>query len=151
MKRATATLLMILTAAAMTSCQSEEERKDEELREELRNFIAVIEKAQKEHIEAEKENVKIKEKHNSKKISVHIPTNYERATRKLEKVEADHTNGWQKEIRRRLDEAEGEELKGIGREMNVMWQKADFGKKSAEMAVRDMERRMATPREQRWP
>ena len=69
LNKAGAMLLMILTAAAMTSCQSEEERKDEELREQLRSVIPKVEKEQQENVEAQKELVKLHEKLKLKRLN----------------------------------------------------------------------------------
>ncbi len=117
LNKAGAMLLLMLTAAAMTSCQSEEERKDEELREELRSAIPMIEKEQQENIEAQRENVKLNEKHKPKKISKYVQTPLERAQRKLEKAKAEKDEAWLNEIGRRIDEAEGEEMQRIAPEM----------------------------------
>ncbi|MCY4588315.1 MAG: hypothetical protein OXB98_19980 [Bryobacterales bacterium] len=147
LNRTGAMLLMILTAAAMTSCQSEEERKDEELREELRSVIPLIEKEQQENIEAQMENVKLNEKLKLKRLNKFMPTPLEKAREKLEKDQAEKDEAWHNEIGRRIDEAEGEELMRIALEMRGKRDRANMGKQSAEMEVQ----RLKTPREQRWP
>ena len=67
-------MLTTMLVAAMPSCQSEEDRKNEEKREELRRAIGIIEKAQKEHINAQREYVRINLKHKPKMISEYIKT-----------------------------------------------------------------------------
>ncbi|MCY4587091.1 MAG: hypothetical protein OXB98_13735 [Bryobacterales bacterium] len=100
LKRASAMLLMILTAAAMTSCQTEEERKDEELREQLRSVIPQVGKEQQENIEAQMELVKLHEKLKLKRLNKFLPTPLERARKNLEKAKTEKDEAWLKEIAR---------------------------------------------------
>ena len=151
LQRANAILLLIMTAAAMPSCQSEEERKDEAIREELRAAIEVIEKAQQDHIAAQREHVELHEKHNFKKSILATKTPLEIEREKLERIEKDYAAGWQEEIREKIDEASGEDLLRVVMEMRRIGEKADMGKVLTENAVQRMKQRMAMPREQRMP
>ena len=56
-KRASAILLTMLTAAAMPSCQSGQERKDETLRDERRGMIATSGKNRQDNIKAQRKYV----------------------------------------------------------------------------------------------
>ena len=150
-KRANAILLMMLTAAVMPSCQSEEDRKNEEQREELRAAIEVIEKAQQDHIAAQREHVELHEKHNFKKSVLATKTPLEIEREKLERIEKDYAAGWQEEIREKIDKASGPELQRVGMELRLIGEKADMGKTFTANATQSLKQRMATPREQRMP
>ena len=151
LQRANAILLLIMTAAAMPSCQSEEERKDEAIREELRAAIEVIEKAQQDHIAAQREHVELHEKHNFKKSILATKTPLENEREKLERIEQEYAAGWQDAMREKIDEASGTELQRVGMELRLIGEKVDMGKTFTANATQRLRQRMATPREQRMP
>ena len=151
LQRANAILLLIMTAAATLSCQSEEERKDEAIREELRAAIEVIEKAQQDHIAAQREYVELHEKYKFEKSILATKTPLENEREKLERIEKDNAAGWQGDIREKIDEASGEDLLRVVMELRRIGDRADRGKVLTESAVRGLKQRMAMPREQRMP
>ena len=144
-------LLMMLTAAAMTSCQTEEERKDEKLREELRSVIPLIEKEQQENIEAQMERVKLHEKLKLKRLNKFMDSPLEKARKKLEEAKAEKDEAWQKEIAGRIDEAKGMELQRIALEMRGERNGAYLGKQIAERDLANRKDRIENPNKKRWP
>lgn len=78
-KRASAILLTMLTAAAMPSCQSEPERKEEAVRDEQRGMIATIRKNRQDYIKAQREYVELHEKQqfNKSVLATKIPLEIE--------------------------------------------------------------------------
>lgn len=136
-KRANAILLMMLTAAVMPSCQSEEERKDEELREELRSAIGVIEKAQQEHLAVQREYVELHEELKLKMFSLDGKTPAQREREKLERSEQEYDNGWQDGMREKIGNASGEELKRAAFELGRIGEKAGMKKTITEHAIRN--------------
>ena len=150
-KRTQAILLLTMMAAVVPSCQSEEERKDEAIREELRSAIEVIEKAQQDHIAAQREYVELHEKYKFEKCMLATKTPLENEREKLERIEKDNAAGWQGDIREKIDEASGEDLLRVVMELRGIGEKADTGKVVTESAVRGLKQRMALPREQRMP
>ena len=95
LQRANAILLLIMTAAAMPSCQSEEERKNEEQRDELRSAIEVIEKNQQDHITTQREYVELHEKYKFEKsiLATKTPREIERGRNSNEASKSTATAG----------------------------------------------------------
>ena len=79
-----AMLIMVMTA--VTSCQSEEEGRDEELRNELRSAIETIEGKQSEHVEALKQYAELRNELNSEHNSMMSNMRAQAAQRELQKA-----------------------------------------------------------------
>ena len=145
-------MLLMLTTAIILSCQSEEDRKNEEQREELRSMIEEIEKNQRDYIEAQREYDELHEKHQFKKSVLAKKTPLEVEREKLASMEKAYGEGWQAVMREKIDEASGEEdLRRVAMELAILDQEAGTGKVLTEGAVRHLKQRMAMPKEQRMP
>lgn len=144
------TMAAIMTVAA-TSCQSEEERRDEELRNEQRSAIATIEGKQSEHVEVLNEYVELRNELNSNHNSMMSNTMAQAALREQERTRERYESGWQEEMRVRIDEASREELKRVALELSLLADSADSGKTIKEYNIRDIKHRETIPPEQRIP
>lgn len=51
-----------------------------------------------------------------------------RKREKLERSEQEYANGWQDELREKIDNASGEELQRVALELRLIGEKADMGK-----------------------
>ena len=94
-KTVSAVMLMMLLTAAVPGCQSEAERKDEAIREELRNAIGVIEKNQQDHLAVQREFVELHEKLKLKAFALGQPPPAVTEREKLERSEQEYASGWQ--------------------------------------------------------
>ena len=149
LKRADAIMLMLLLTAAMPSCQSEADKKDEELREGLRTSIGGIEKDQQAHLIAQRELVELHEKLKLKPFALGTKPPAERERQELESIEEKYANGWQDEFRERIDEASGEELLRVAFKMRGIGERADKGKTFTASDLRSLRQRQATPAKDR--
>ena len=144
-------ILSLLPSTAMLSCQSEEDRKDEAIREELRNAIGVIEKTQQEHLDVQREFVKLHEKLKLKPSILETKTPAQREREKLEKAEKANGSRWQDDMRERIDDASSEELQRVAYEMRGIGEKADMGKTLTEYTKKGLRQRQQTPAKDRMP
>ena len=108
-KRASAILLTMLTAAAMPSGQSGQERKDEALRDERRGMIATSGKNRQDDIKARREYVGMHEKHPFNKSVPATKTPLEAESGQLANREKANGEGRQDVMNQKIDEAGGEE------------------------------------------
>ena len=149
LKRANAIMLMLLLTAIMPSCESEQDRKDEAMREELRSAIGVIEKNQQAHLAVQREFVELHEKLKLKPFALGTKPPTEREREKLERSEQEYGNGWQDDMREKIDEASGEELKRVFLELRGIGERADMGKTFTASALRSLRQRQKTPAKDR--
>ena len=148
-KTASAIMLTMLLTASVPSCQSEADRKDEALREELRNAIVVIEKAQQDPLAVQREFVELHEKLKLKAFALGAKPPAERERENLERSEQEYASGWQDDIREKTDNASGEELQRVFLELRLIGEKADMGKTFTASALESLKRRQATPPSER--
>ncbi|MCY4588437.1 MAG: hypothetical protein OXB98_20625 [Bryobacterales bacterium] len=151
LKRVKTILTTLLLTAAIPSRQSEQNRKDESMREVLRSAIGVIETARQESIAAQRENVEIHEKQPFKKSILATKTPLQAGREKLERIVKENGKGRQDTMRERIDETSGEERIMTALEPGRIGEKADSGKTRTETAVSRWKQRMAAPRQQRMP
>ena len=149
-KRANAIMLMLLLTAAMPSCQSEADKQDEELREGLRSMIGGIEKEQQAHLKAQRELVELHEKLKLKKRAYQAMTPIEKAKAELERIEEAYANGWQDEMRGKIDEASGEELLRVALKLRGIGERVNIGKNGTELEAKNMKWREANPGKKAW-
>ena len=108
-KRASAILLTMLTAAAMPSGQSGQERKDEALRYERRGMIATSGKNRQDNIKARREYVGMHEKHPFNKSVPATKTPLEAESGQLANREKANGEGRRDVMNQKIDEDGGEE------------------------------------------
>lgn len=86
-KTVSAIMLTMLLTASVPSSQSEADRKDEALREELRSAIPVIEQAQQDHVAVQREFVELHEKLKQKSFALGAKPPVVRERENLERSE----------------------------------------------------------------
>lgn len=148
-RTASAVLLTMLLTAAAPSCESESDRKDEVLREELRNAIGVIERNQQDHLAVQREFVELHEKLNLKAFALGQPPPAVTERKKLERSEHEYASGWQDEIRGKIDNASGDELQRVLMELRLIGEKADMEKTFTASALNRLKRHQETPPSER--
>lgn len=127
-KTAGAMMLTMMLTASVPSRQSEADRKGEGLREEMRNAIGIIEKAQQDHLVVQREFVELHEKLNEKAYVLGTRRPAETERENPEHSEQEYANRWQDDIREKIDNASGEELQRVSMELRRNGKKADVGK-----------------------
>ena len=90
--KATGIILALLLTMSVSSCQSEQDRQDEAMREELHNAIGVIETTQQGHLAALRENAELHEKHQLKASGLNRRTPAEKAGEELIRVAKESGN-----------------------------------------------------------
>ncbi len=151
MRKHTRARLGTILMTAATSCRSEEERRDEELRNELRSATGTIEGKQREHIEVQKEYVELRNELNSKYNTSMSNMMTQAAPGEMERTSEKYEDGWQEEMGVRIGEASGEELERLTQALSVLADSADMKKTVKEYNIRDIKHRETTPPEQRMP
>ena len=109
----------------------------------------MIEKAQQDHIEAQREYVELHEKIKLKKGELATKTPLQSEREKLEQIEKDYNAGWRDAMRERIGVAGGKELQRAGMEARLIGEKADRGKTFTANAARSQKRRVETPAKER--
>lgn len=106
--KATGNILALLLRMTVLSCESEQDRQDETMLEELRNASGVIEIRQQGRLATLRENTDLHEKHQFKSFALGTPPPAERAKEELIRTEKSYANGWEDDLRERIYSA-GEE------------------------------------------
>lgn len=126
--KASAVMLTMLLTEGVSGCESEVDRKDEAIREDLRNAIPVIEKAQRNHLAVQREFVELHDRLKLKAFAWGKSSPGLAEREKLERSEKECESGRQDDMREQIDNASGEELQRIFLKVRLIGEKADLGK-----------------------